>query len=39
MVKWSKTIQVQFIHAEMANLNLLPPRLRVLGLSRDSSGF
>lgn len=38
MVKWNKTIQVQFTHEEMANLKLLPPRLSFLGLPRDSSG-
>lgn len=39
MVKWSKTIQVQFTHAEMVNLNILPPGLPFLGLTKDSSGF
>lgn len=39
MVKLNKTIQVQFTHAEMANLNLLPPQAPVSGAPKGFQCF
>lgn len=38
MVKWSKTIQVQFTHAEMVNLNI-PPWAPIFGAHKGFQWF